>query len=533
MEAIVNKKSQVIIVGGGPVGVGLAIDLAQRGVSSTLLERRVGMHNIPKGQNLTQRSLEHFYFWGCVDEVRAQRLLPPEVPAAGIVAYKSLLSEYWHDFEGREIVGQYYFQKNDRMPQYAFENVLRKRMASLPLVDARFGWSVDTVEQDAAGVRVGVVHEAGDGARETLEADYVVGCDGANSVVREQAGIRRDGTDYDQLMVLAVFRSREFSEKMKRYPMRSTYRVMDPALNGYWQFFGRIDPEEGFFFHAPVPADTTRDNYDFAGLLHNVAGFKFACQFDHVGIWDLRVALADRYRAGRAFIAGDAAHSHPPYGGFGVNNGLEDAANLAWKLAAKLNGWAGENLLDSYDLERRPVFKQVGEEFIAARIKWEGEVINRHDPGRDPDAFARDWAELKTGTGPIVSNFEPNYEGSPIVFGPDGGTTSARGQYMFKARPGHHLASRELSSGRNVFEELGGGFVLLAFDAPPDAVTAFETAAAARNVPLKVVRDTFAAGREDFEARLLLIRPDQYVAWVGNEAPADADAVIRKAAGLD
>jgi 2-polyprenyl-6-methoxyphenol hydroxylase-like FAD-dependent oxidoreductase len=534
MPQIQDKNSQVIIVGGGPVGVGLAIDLAQRGISSTLLERRVGMHNVPKGQNLAQRTLEHFYYWGCVDEVRAARLLPPEVPAAGIVAYGNLMSEYWHSFEGREIVGDYYFQKNDRMPQYCFENVLRRRMASLPQVEARFGWAATSIVQDQNGVRVGIVNEAGDGAREEIEADYVAGCDGAHSLVRDAAGIRRDGTNYEQLMMLAVFRSRELSEGLlKRYPMRSTYRAMDPALNGYWQFFGRIDPHEGFFFHAPVPADTTRDNYDFAALLYKAAGFKFACTFEHVGFWDLRVALAQSYRAGRVLIAGDAAHSHPPYGGFGVNTGLEDSANLAWKLAARLNGWAGEKLLDSYDLERRPIFKQLGEEFIAARIRYEGELITRHDPQRDPQAFARDWAELKTGTGPIVANYEPNYEGSPIVFGPLGGVSGARGEYMFKARPGHHLAPRPLSSGRNVFEELGRGFVLLAFDAPIDAADAFAAAAAASRVPLKIVRDTLAGGRDDYAARLILVRPDQYVAWTGQTAPADAGEIIRKAAGLD
>ena len=528
-----SKRYQVIIVGGGPVGVGLAIDLAQRGVSCALIERRVGMHNIPKGQNLTQRTLEHFYFWGCVDEVRAQRLLPPEVPAAGIVAYRSLMSDHWHDFQGREVLDAYYFQKNDRLPQYRFEAVLRRRMANLPLVDARFGWAAQDVEQDETGTRVRIVHESGNGADELLEADYLVGCDGAHSVVRERAGIQRDGTDFDQLMVLAVFHSREFSEGMKRFPMRSTYRAMDPALNGYWQFFGRIDPEEGFFFHAPVPADTTRDNYDFVGLLHKAAGFKFSCRFEHVGFWDLRVAVAEKYRAKRIFIAGDAAHSHPPYGGFGVNNGLEDAANLAWKLAARLDGWAGDGLLDSYDLERRPVFKQVGDEFITARIKWEGEVINRHDPLRDPEAFARDWAELKTGAGPIVSNFEPNYEGSPIVFGPPGGVTGARGTYMFKVRPGHHLAPRRLSSGRNVFEELGRSFVLLAFDAPAEAVRAFEVAAATLRTPLKVLCDTFAAGRDDFGARLVLVRPDQYVAWASDTTPPDAVGIIQRVAGIN
>ena len=281
-----------------------------------------------------------------------------------------------------------------------------------------------------------------------------------------------------------------------------------------------------------VPAGATHDNYDFASLLHKAAGFKFTCRFEHVGFWDLRVAVAEKYRAWRVFIAGDAAHSHPPYGGFGVNNGFEDAANLAWKLAAQLKGWAGEKLLDSYDLERRPISKQIGEEFIAARIKWEGEAITRHDPKLDPEAFARDWRELKTGAGSIVSNFEPNYEGSPIVFGPLGGVTGARGEYMFKARPGHHLTPRKLSSGRNVFEELGRGFVLFAFDAAVDEIAAFEAAAAARKVPLTVVRDTLTGGREDFEARLVLVRPDEYVAWTGDEAPADLGAVIQKAAGL-
>jgi len=260
-------------------------------------------------------------------------------------------------------------------------------------------------------------------------------------------------------------------------------------------------------------------------------GAPFACDFSYVGFWDLKIAVAEEYRKGRVFIAGDAAHSHPPYGGFGVNNGLEDAANLAWKLAARIQGWAGEDLLDSYDLERRPVFKDVGENLIAARIKWEGELSNRHDPAENPEGFKAAWNELETGNGPFVSGFEPNYEGSPIVYGPPGGVSSARGQYMFKARAGHHLAPRSLSNGRNVFEELGGGFVLFAFDAPAGSVEAFESAARELKIPLKIVSDTYADGREDFEARLMLIRPDQHVAWTSDVAAADAGAVLRRVAG--
>jgi len=528
----VSQRSHVIIVGGGPVGVGLAIDLAQRGVSSTLIERRPGMHNIPRGQNLTQRTLEHFYFWGCVEEVRATRLLPTTVASNGVIAFRSLMNEHWFCTKGREIVGDYYFQKNDRMPQYCFETEMRKRMGQLPLAQARFGWILRDLEQDAHGVGVTVQNEAGDGATEVLEADYIVGCDGGHSKVRETSGIKRDGTDFDQVMMLSVFRSPELNKILgARFPVCSTYRAVDPAMNGYWQFFGRVDMNDTFFFHAPVPGDTTRDNFDFAGLLHKVVGAEFACDFSYVGFWDLKIAVAEEYRKGRVFIAGDAAHSHPPYGGFGVNNGLEDAANLAWKLAAHIHGWAGEALLDSYDLERRPVFKDVGENLIAARIKWEGELSNRHDPVTEPEAFAADWNELQTGNGPFVSGFEPNYEGSPVVFGPQGGVSSARGEYMFKARAGHHLAPRKLSNGRNVFEELGGGFVLFAFDAPADSVAAFERAARDLQIPFKVVSDTFAGGREDFEARLMLIRPDQYVAWTSDGAVSDDAGVLRRAAG--
>jgi 2-polyprenyl-6-methoxyphenol hydroxylase-like FAD-dependent oxidoreductase len=527
-----RKHSQVIIVGGGPVGVGLAVDLGLRGISCTLVERRVGMHKIPKGQNLAQRTLERFYFWGCVDELRAQRVLPPEVPVSGVTAYRNLMSEYWHAFAGREAVNEFYFQKNDRMPQYLLENVLRRKMASLSPVEAHFGWAARSVAQDGAGVEVAIAHEAGDGVTAVLTADYVVGCDGGHSIVREAGGIKRDGSDFDQVMMLAVFRSRELSKGLERFPMQSTYRAMDPALNGYWQFFGRIDPEEGWFFHCPVPSDTTRDNYDFAALLHKAAGFRFACEFDHVGFWDLRVAVAERYRAGRVFIAGDAAHSHPPYGGFGLNNGLEDVANLGWKLAARLRGWGGEDLLDSYDQERRPVFKEIGDKFIADRIAWEGELINRHDPEREPEAFARTWAELKTGSGPIVLNYEPNYEGSPVLFGPPNGVSRARGDYMVRARPGHHLAPQTLSSGRDVFEELGDGFALLAFGVEDGAVAPFRASAQARGLPLKVIRDTCVDGRQEYAARLVLVRPDQYVAWTGDAAPADADAVVGKVVGL-
>jgi len=527
-QQIMASRYQVIIVGGGPVGCALAVDLGLRGISCVLLERRTEMHNIPKGQNLHPRTLEHFYRWGIADALRAARIMPPGYPIGGITAYGNLMSPYWFPPPQREVVRPYYFQAPERLPQYLTEKVLREKMATLPSVDSRLGWTAERVTQDKGKVSIDVTGPGGE--RETMTADYAVGCDGARSIIREQIGIARGGADFEQLMVLAVFRSRELHEGLKRFPDRSTYLVLRPELKGYWQFFGRIDVGEGFFFHAPVPPGTTRENYDFLGLLQSVAGFKFHCQFDHVGFWDLRIAVADRYRVGRVFIAGDAAHSHPPYGGFGLNNGLEDVSNLGWKLAANLEGWGGDALLESYSVERRAIFFETAEDFIAGRIAEDGAFLDRYNPDRDRPAFEKAWQDRASGLGERMLSYEPNYEGSPVVAGPPGGRCSAHGVHTFAARAGHHLPPQRLSSGRDVFEEIGPGLTLFAFDGG-DAAAAFADAAGTLGLPLKTVRDSFADGRVQYGARLILVRPDQYVVWTGDRHPEDPQQLLAMAVG--
>jgi len=526
-----SRRYPVVIVGAGPVGAALAVDLGMRGVACALIESRAGVHRIPKGQMLAHRTLEHFHFWGIAGELRQARLMPAGYPIGEITAYGSLMSEYWQAPAGRELVRPYFFQDYERLPQYCTEAVLRRKLATLAGIDARLGWTARAIEQDGSGARVSIEQDGGPG-REVLEADYVVGCDGARSVVREQAGIGREGTDFRQPMVLAVFRSRELHERLKRFPERSTYRVMRPGLDGYWMFFGRVDVGEGWFFHAPLPQGAQPERFDVAGLIQEAVGAPVRCEFDYVGSWDLRVAIAERYRERRVFVAGDAAHSHPPYGAFGLNNGLEDAVNLGWKLEAALKGWGGEGLLASYDAERRPVFREIGEDFIAARIRGDAEFFARHDPARDRAGFERAWKGRESDIGTRLLDYEPNYEGSPVVAGPAGGKCGAHGQHLFTARAGHHLAPQRLASGRNVYEEISNSsFNLLAVEIEEMELKGFEAAARSLQVPLKVIRDSGRDGCAAYEARLALVRPDQFVGWTAMQAPGDPAAVLKKLTG--
>lgn len=204
---------QVIIVGGGPVGVALALELGLRGISCGLVGRHSAVQRIPKGQSLMNRTLEHFYFWGCVEELRAARVMPPDYPIGMVTAYGNLMGQYWYGGQGDGRPGggidRFYFQASERLPQYQTEEVLRKRLSDLPNVATLYGWTAEKIEQDGNGVRVtfsetprgtgderryqwaGFVDsddepkELGLGAKQVWEADYLVGCDGARSGVRE------------------------------------------------------------------------------------------------------------------------------------------------------------------------------------------------------------------------------------------------------------------------------------------------------------------------------------------------------------
>ena len=531
-----SHDAEVLIVGGGPVGMGLAIELGQRGVRCAVVERYAQPQPIPKGQNLTQRTMEHFHFWGAEKELRAARTIPPEYGIGGLTAYGTLLGPRSYDWLQRELVRPYYFTANERLPQYATEAVLRARVAQLPAVQTFFDWTAEGIAQDDGQVQATVVHR-GTGGRRTLRAAYLAGCDGSRSLVREQAGIRQELTDHDRRMVLLVFRSRELHRLLERFPGKSYYNVLQPELQGYWKFFGRVDLGTTWFFHAPVPMDATRDNFDFCRFVQEAVGAPFDVEFEHIGFWDLRFAIADDYRRGRVFIAGDAAHSHPPYGGYGVNSGLEDARNLGWKLAASLQGWGGPALLDSYSAERQPVFASTIRDFIAQSIASDRAFLETFDPARDAAAFDAAWQDRARGAAGEVHAFEPHYEGSPVVWGSGepGRASSARGSHRFAARHGHHLAPAALAAGGDVYDRLGRGFTLLALGADRESEGNFRAAAEALGLPLEVVRDAGTAETARYEARWVLVRPDQFVSWAGQEAvvpSSQARQVLAFAAGF-
>ncbi|MEL7343276.1 MAG: FAD-dependent monooxygenase [Pseudomonadota bacterium] len=387
----------VVINGGGPVGMALAIDLGQRGHSVTVIERHITPQPVPKGQNLTQRTVEHFAAWACRDELLGVHPLPEGAGIGGMSSYGTLLSGIKYDWLNRGQVQDFYAGVNARVPQYATEAVLRARAAQLPNIDILYGWQGEAFEDDETGVRLTIARRGGD-ERLVVEAQFLVGCDGARSMVREVSGLPQKMNDHGRLMALLVFRSEELHGLLERFPGKAFYCVLHPDFEGYWQFFGRVDHGVSWFFHAPVPHGTTVQTIDARAILTRAIGQDVAFDLDHVGLWDLRVAVAQSYGRGRVLIAGDAAHSHPPYGGYGINIGFEDARNLAWKISGFLNGWAGQDLLASYSAERQPVFASAASEFIEKFIEDDGAFLAAHSP-TDPDFEAKWASRYEQGSG--------------------------------------------------------------------------------------------------------------------------------------
>ena len=513
---------QVAIVGGGPVGLGLAVDLGQRGIEVLVLERHRDLHRIPKGQNLTQRTAEHFRVWGILEDVEAARPIPASFGTAGVTAYRNLLSEYSYDWLARSDVQQYYSERNIRVPQYEVERALRVRAEALERVEVRFLSHVDDLTGINGRPELLIRPVQGDAYR--VGADYVVGCDGARSLIREKAGISLSVRSHRRRMILAVFRSRQLDDLLSRYPGKSYFNALHPEFGGYWQFLGRVDMQT-WFFHAPVPADSTLETTDLAYHLAKAVGREIEFEQQYLGFWDLRIEIADTCRKGNVFIAGDAAHSHPPYGGYGVNTGFEDARNLSWKLEARIRGWGSDRLLDSYTAERQPVYCSTADDFIIRMIEEDRDFLEAYGPDRDPVAFEAAWSERAISTKRDVDEYYPNYRGSPIVVG-NGGSPSATGKHSHRALAGCYLPPKD-----DVVSRLGSRFALVTVGESEAVAMRFIDAAVKLGVPLDIVSMPESRMTREWESSIILVRPDRFIAYAGRDPMVDAEAVLEVATG--
>ncbi|MDM7968166.1 MAG: FAD-dependent oxidoreductase [Paracoccaceae bacterium] len=521
---------QVIVVGGGPVGMGLAIELGQRGLNVLVIEKYDTPQPIPKGQNLTQRTMEHFRSWGAEDALRKAKTVPAEFGIGGLTAYETLLGKYSYDWLKRELVRPYYATDNERLPQYATEAVLRARAAELPNVELITGREVESLKEHNDHVTVRVRRRQ-DGGMEQWTAKWCVGADGSRSVVREAANLGQTVFDHARTMVLLVFQSETLHRALlERHPGKSFFNVLHPDLEGYWLFFGRVDLDGEFFFHAPIPSGADPETFDFQGYVERAVGSSLDMDIRHRGFWDCRVAIADSYGRGRIFIAGDAAHNHPPYGGYGINTGFEDARNLGWKLAAVEQGWGGPGLMNSYDAERRPVFWSTAKDFIEKSIEVDRDFLATFGPKIDMEAFEAEWAARGSGAQSEVNSFQPNYRGSVIVDGSRDGTADAVSKHSFKAEPGFHLAPRRFEDGTSSTDCLASEFTLISIGKSSEA-DAFSKAARIEGVPLTVVKKSRGGEADDYAAAMILVRPDGFVAWVGDSVPESPAIILRTACG--
>ncbi|MDB4022255.1 FAD-dependent oxidoreductase [Litorivicinus sp.] len=504
-------ETEIVIVGGGPVGIGLAIDLAQRGHEITVVEKYQHLQQVPKGQNLTPRTMEHLTAWGASGFARALRPTSRKTGNGGLNCWKNLLSGHHYSWLNRENVQQFYYQTVERLPQYLTEQALRTRAEQLESIHLMTDCEATGCSQKTKNVHTQFLNRS-TGEKIVIESDFLVGCDGSRSVIRDAAMIKQTNNDHDKKMALIVFRSQELDELLSSLPFSAFYNALDPKLQGYWKFIGRVNDQGDWFFHAPVANDCSKDDFDFTAYLHETVGQPFSLTISYVGFWDLRFAVAERYRTDRILIAGDAAHSHPPYGGYGINTGFEDARNLGWKLSYRQKGLAPDELLDTYDEERRLVFQSTADHFIEHLIHQDRKFLNTWDDRDLEPEFETAWGQ-RTTDNLTVMQYEPHYSGSSIVDGEDGGSISAVGDHQIEARAGHHLAP---PPDYDEFQSyLSKDFTVICAENTDLSEIMHESKQL--EIPIQAITMT-SKQMASWNRSWILLRPDHFVASSGNDS---------------
>jgi 2-polyprenyl-6-methoxyphenol hydroxylase-like FAD-dependent oxidoreductase len=546
MEHQVN--TQVLIVGGGPVGLTLAIDLAQRGVKVTVLEiRGPGEPPSVRCNHVASRTMETFRRLGLAHAVRNAGL-PADYPndvafrttAIGIemarIPIPSRAERY--TARGGPDTGWPTPEPPHRINQLFLEPVMFRHAASVPGVSILNRTRVVDLSQSDGDVRA-TAERLDDGVVVQIRARYLVGCDGAHSDVRHILGIRFSG-DATVMQTQSTYIRAPLLLGMMPNPA-----WLSVSLNrGCSGYLFAIDGRERWVIHNWRPPGEDLATLDRERCIRQILGVDSELEFEILAKedWTGRRMIAERFRDRRVFLCGDAAHIWVPFGGYGMNAGIADAINLSWKLAGVINGWAESPILDSYERERLPVTEQVSRHAMQASFAlqaFEKLLPERlEEIGEEGDAvrarFGREAYELNVGQfccGGL--NFGYFYEDSPII-AYDGEEAPKYTMYEFEQStvPGCRTPHFWLRNGISLYDAVGPEFTLLRFNPKVD-VSELIAAAARCSFPL-VVLDVDADCNEasSYREQLVLSRPDQHVAWRGDQLPPDPCRFIDKLRGV-
>ena len=545
-----EQDCDVIIVGAGPCGLVLSIELGRRGISTIVLEEKTSPARFPAANATQARTMEHYRRLGFAENVRAQGL-PGDYPTD--IAYFTRYTR--HELArfslpsasaAREIVktltGSWSTAElPHRVSQMFVEDVLRAEAGALPAVSSRSGWQMVAMRDTGSGVEIDAEHGGG---RTTLRAHYAVGADGGSSPTRKALGLSFAGESgvvrnfMGGRMFAIHFRSLDIY-RLIPHARAWMYWAVNPERRG---FMASVNGRDEFTFHTQLKpgqqADAISDT-EATAMLHQAMAAKPNIDIIARSTWNAGYTLvADKFRRGRVFLGGDAAHLFTPTGGLGYNTAVEDAVNLGWKLAAMVKGWGGPALLDSYETERQALAKRntgyargfadsIGLFVPSPAIEDDSPAgaTARQVAGDHLNAHSR--AEFNI---PGIT-FGGRYDGSPIIVS-DGTAPppDAANAYVATACPGGRAPHLWLGDGRSLYDTFGFEFTLLRLGAKPGDAAPFVSAATKLNLPLAIVDLSADEARYLYQADLALIRPDQIVAWRGNSA-ADAAQVLRRASG--
>ena len=516
----------VAVIGGGPVGLALAMELHHHGVACAVIEPRTSVSAVrPRAKTTSARTMEHFRRWGIADRIRARASIPAGwssdvvfcTTAAGaeITRFTGTLGL---DLTGSDLAAE----AGQQIGQPVVEQTLRDALADASGVRLLLGRRAVGAVPDADGVTLMV--EGGEGAVSTLRARYAVGADGARGIVRAVVGAVYEGGDAGRPNLSIVFRSRRLGGLISD---RAVHRwVLNPAAPGV---VGPLDLGDVWWAIATGRPSDDHDA-DPVAIVRAMVGADIDVDVLGTDPWQARSLLATAYRNDRLFLVGDAAHQNPPWGGHGFNTGVGDAVNLGWKLAAVLQGWAPAALLDTYETERRPI--------AAATIRIAGENVRTLSTELASEALMGSPEELAAarpaaaGTVQRTKRIEFHCLGLVLGYGYGGHAdeqTRDGSDYHPVAAAGNRLPHWWLSSGDSIYDHLGTGLTVLGAD---DDTATLAAEAARRGTPLSRVGADRADTRVRLGATVVLVRPDQHIAWLGDRPAPDGaraifDAVLR------